>query len=1621
MKNYNIILLQFFLILQILKEFFSYNKTHKFNFSKIPQFCYREDFELTHDYRPFIDDIYPIRGCSSDDRNKIYQESIKLIVGTPKIVNVTFEPKLDYFFNKDVYPPQNRDPPTSMTFKIVQFGQHFLEEQQGLKFYVETIFFSRFKDYYPIPKFSKKTGKPIEYYEDYAMMNAKIKVVELQNYESRPGFNLSYLDYDIEDYEGTDLIVYFNRYEIDFSGFMRYFKNFKFYKYQKYAIILKVYDLPRMKMLGLFQFAYLYVNLTNTELFSRAHTNQFYTVDTRNVFFQNISMFYNQRVNVTDDGLEPTGEDSGFWVKTPCNTIQMATIMVDYHFFDTIHRMQSYGYVFDDRFQLRIHTPFYRKTLTSNYSLFRSQWNDTYPEPRVFIHPISKYKEHCDKYKNCTKFNYEKWSTDPEFTQYIRDVKCEIVSNEIRINFTELEEIYKADGFHRGKLVINVNNTMTPHITHITNGLWAELVDLVTNDYVMKTKTVMDETHGYIDDYEPDPYRNFYLTCEIPDNITADDVELYIKKFDILRTAHLWFKLDVFNKGVTKLYPPRFNVVFKFPPEITVTNETFMLTYMYYKRYNDFYQDTFWILKDLESDGIGDGKITNATFDYRRNIINVSELHPNTPIGDDHDFWTQTYLYLLRPYSYNKRYFTIQFRRQFVYYFYDLETQYTKNNTGPVDITVYYVRYVPHHTKNQINRGLHRWNQHHAGWHIPDKVYHVDRIYKNYTYNYYYEPEDAQYVWRSANYSRYINVIGPTNHTSYGGKDCVFDMSGGSTLRNKSCEYWAGIIPELPFTNYARDIIEEHIAYRTINDNTFVFNTSIITKVPLGKLYLDCVTPGRKTAMIVKLGLEYYQDDRWYIDGEYNCMEFSIHNPRDCLNLKKRNINHTYFYSVNSNINKNPQEFFTRVDLPESLIIHDNFVGRLQPCLKKNYTLFSAKNRTYPYYYGEYYSYDHMCYYMNSSTFYAFNSLDGIGQQNFDGIIRHFDVTFYADGFYNLENKPSIQHYSFDIHWGFFEDYFYEIKVPEKNNENFTFYYRESTTLINSTYSIENTKTDFSTFLYITTIYKNFYEDSLIVFYFDGVVDLYVWLDKSTFNGKKGYHSRVNRLSRASYDFDPWEEKYLNYSPPQFNYMGFLYYSYYLPLQNESPVMKGNGTVNVTTCFDIINGRSLKPITVNGFITDIEYRCIFDTFHFTINTTIPKYFYNMTVEPNSYFTSDRAIYNITLLINLSQLYPDDILEFKTSWKTKYFNNIEDPNDKGYYINRITFGIDRYKPYYLRYLVNYLVNPETFDTQYIKDFRIYDKENYLIGLCNETVAIKMRKVSEFKRTEVHTEKTDDDNKFDISFEATPEILIKKNDTLNIKFSSIVSLKDYPECKIESSKGLNIESPDFKYEINVDNNEIILYNAFKDIGENVSIFDNLTALALKDQEFKFKLKDIPIYSNTNDLENIFSIELKTETDGKTTQKNLLPSTAIFKCDSRCKTCNEQAPSECLTCIDKYPIYYPIEKYCHNFCPKEKYYQRENENGIVECINCEEPCENCLGLATNCTLCSDGYFMENNTCVKNCKEGNEKDYILRVCYPKTQMNKTVLVERDVYVNVSVPDPNNLIERNICMINQN
>ena len=1620
MKNKYITLYPIIVIFQILKEAFTYNESVPFNFTQTPNYCYQEDFILSKEYRPFVDDIYPIRGCSSDERNRNYQNNNSGY--QLRLVNITFEPSLDYFFNKDVYPPSDRDPPTSMTFKIISISPLFDAYSRGSHY--NLIAFGRSEDYHPIPKISKKTGKPIQYIGNYAILPARAKIVPVQ-FQETTDYNFSYSDYDIYDYEGYDFNAYFDGYILNLSSSFDSYRDYKCSNDFHYmcALIVKVYDLPRMKVQGLFQFncsISTYPYNPNTR-----KLDSIYTVDTRNVFFQNISMFYNQRVNVTNEGLEPTGEDSGFWVKTPCNTHQMATIMVDYHFFDTIHRMQSYGFEFSDRFQLRIHTPYYRKTLTTSYSLFRSQYNKTMPPPRVFIHPISKYKEYCETYKNCTKFDYDEWSTDPKFTKYIIDIKNQIVDNEIWINFTELEKIYEADGFHRGKLVINVNNTMTPHITQIANGLWAELYDTMTNDWVMKTKTNMDEVHGYIDDYEPDPYRNFYLTCEIPDNITTDDLDFYIKKYGILQKAHLWFRLDIYNKGVMKMYPPRVNTVIKFPPEIILNNESFVYTYQYYIGYNDYWKNNHWVLKDLRQTGIGDGTITNDTFDLERNTLNVSELHPNIVSGEDYMFYYIYYMYVCYLYfdEFGNTCFNISTRRYFLYYVYELNLMYNTNNTGPIDITVYHVKYIPYHSKNQINRGLHRWNQHHAGWDVPAAAlfeatapYTINnkKIKRNSYRPYYITIFDNYYYWNGTGYSNYYGFSFIERYT---GSDCVFNQEGGSNLRNRTCEFWAAIMPDKPFSNYARDVVEEHIAYRTLNDNSFNINTSQIRQGFVCRTKSYCPFPGKLTSFFFEIGYFNFSVGRDYEDGEVICHFFYI-KPYACARYKYDDVN-LHFPILN--IHKYPEEFFLRIDLPENLTVQAEYVGLIKPCLRTNPTICDPWTSDH--------ARDYMCYYVNSSTIYAFNSKTQLGSTN----SVNFDIYIYFDRLYYHENSTKLQYYSGLIRWGFLDDPFFYVRFPKPND---TLNYLDFT---NATVTLtrDNVTNDGMATLNVSLLFKKvYYKDQIFKFYFGKEIKfadcLNLYFDNKIFsfwelyNNDSQYHYQTLEYGH----YIGYDQQAINtyYEIPKDTNLYYLIFPYIMEfLKNAGSIFYVNritdgGTFQIDITFKIINPRSFKSTRFVFYDFNDDYGCTIQAEFLNLTNTIPQYLYNMTVTPNSYFTGDRAIYKFNYITYMRETLIGDIFEFKTSWKTKYTDNEEDPDENGYYINRIT--IDQYhnssEDTNTTLIANFILNPETLETQYIKGIRIYDSEGYLVSVCNDTIPIKMRKISGFKRSELSTEKTEDDNKFDISFEMVPEILIRKNDKLRLKFSSMVSLDEYIECKIDSTKGLSILDPDFKCEIDKDNNEIILYNAFKEIGDSLQIFEYLNSTALTDQQFTLSLKDIPIYSKSNDLENVYAIEIQTENEkGLITQTNLLPSTAIFKCDSRCKTCNEQSPSECLSCNKNYPYFYPNEKYCHKFCPKEKYYIKQNENGNTECLMCEEPCENCLGTATNCTFCSENYFMENNTCVKNCSEGKEKDFILRRCYPITKKNVTVIIDRIIQVNVSVPELYPVyIERNVCMI---
>ena len=1594
-----ILLFNIFLLYQLIKQYLFYNVSIPFNWTQTPQYCYVEDFILSNNYRPLVDDIYPQRGCSSDERNKNYATNFG-------IINITYQPKLDFFFPRDVYPPLEQDDLHSyMTFKLnFPCNMHELIFNNK-KEYSYRIYFGRSDDYLSIPLISKRTGKQIEFNNKKAILNARFKYYkhELQdNIKGNVVVNFTSKEFDFYEYEGENLNVTFDGYELDLQLYNLFNynerritdKSYCINSNDYYALLIRVYDLPRMKVQGLFQYKGILLKTSDNS----PYYDNVYTVDTRNIFFQNISMFYNQRVNVSSEGNDPTGEDSGFWMNTPCNRPQMATIMVDYFFFETIHRMQHFGYEFSDRFQLRIHTPYYRKTLTKSYSLFRSQWNSSYEKPRVFIHPIYKYKEYCDKNKIYNHpFNYEEWSTDPKWTQYIIDIKNEIVGNEIRINFTELEKIYNADGFNRTKLSININNTMTPHITQFTNGLWAELYDTLTNDWVMKTKTTMDEVHGYLNNNEQDPYRDFYLTCEIPDNITTDDLEFVIKKYGILQTAHLWFRLDVFNKGITKMYPPRFNIVFKFPPEIMITHDTFGYTYKYYISGDDKSQFMF---KDFrENENGADDYITNTTFNYEANTANISELHPNFPNGDDTLFYTQTQNLC---YNENKNCINIETKRQFLYYFYDLSISFSKNGTSPIDITIYQIKYIPYHAKEQINRGLHRWNPHHAGWNVPSNAIFTDTKTNLKYYGYYYEPNIDNFYFKPENSNEYINYRGPSNVTAYSGPDCVFNFAGGSTMKNNSCEFWSGLIPDKPFTNYARDIYEEHIAYRTLNDDTYTIDTRTDGRAEYINYVVLDPYPGKFTSLYFEV-IYWNEPNKAKENGEPLCKDF-YKMPKGCENCAD-------YYKPITSVHEKPKEFFVKIKLPNGFSVNSTCIGKILPCYWPN-----KGNVKYDYYSLQ----DYLCYYVNNTHIYAFNSM---GQLGACPNSLNYDIILIVDGVYIYENITKIEKESGLVKFGFYESTFFVAEYPR---------YKDDPLFFNKNVSVEiyngNMTNDEIYNLTINIMAKDWFsKDNLFRIDFPKEIETAKLLTLS-FNGNYNDNQILNLKSNNGFNYNGEQfDKYwqhLNLLNGKDVGNSFIIAPYLL-YHNEHPepsnysLIKENETMIFEINITIDNYRSLKTLKLNFYMMNLTFNTIFQHEILEFRNTIPQYLKNLSVTYNSYYTNDRAIYTFNFITSLKEIFEGEIFEFKTSWRSA-FKNQKDEKEEGYFINKIIFDRNYSKnDEYLNITIyrSPFLNPDNLDEQYIKDIKILDKEGYILASYEKIISIRMEKIIEFKYCEVNTtssQKGINSKKFDINFDLVPEILIKKNDSLKLKFSSAVLLQNFDDCFFEIEKGL---SNNFSYEIDKMNNELILLNGFGDIGETEFIFDNKSSKALVDQEIIFTIKNVSI-SQSHSLKKIFSIDINIENEnGTTIQKNKLPSSANFECGYKCKTCENDNINFCLSCQDEYPMYYKDKKECHKNCPND-YFVKIDEEGNKVCELCEEPCQRCEGIENNCTGCREPYFLENYTCVMNCSEGFSPDYDLRYCYENYYINESKIIEKIVYVNVTVPEPYPVyIEKNVCL----
>lgn len=269
---------------EFIKKCFSYNETIPFNWTQNPNYCYVEDFLLTHHYRPYQKDIevYPIRGCNSTQRNLNYAIE-------NGINNITFYPKLDFFMPKEEYPPLDPDPPSYITFKIrfqcTYFQRMFTNEYE----YYYRIYFGRSEDYLPIPKISKRTGKPIEFIGKKAILKAKLKYFKNDIQSGRKiSVKITSKDFDFYDYEGIDLNVTFDGYELDFQ----FDKQLNFTKLRSadknfcptqstfFALLIRVYDIPRMKVQGLFQYRGILFKKIDNSIY---YTNN-YTVDTRNIF-----------------------------------------------------------------------------------------------------------------------------------------------------------------------------------------------------------------------------------------------------------------------------------------------------------------------------------------------------------------------------------------------------------------------------------------------------------------------------------------------------------------------------------------------------------------------------------------------------------------------------------------------------------------------------------------------------------------------------------------------------------------------------------------------------------------------------------------------------------------------------------------------------------------------------------------------------------------------------------------------------------------------------------------------------------------------------------------------------------------------------------------------------------------------------------------------------------------------------------------------------------------------------------------------------------------------------------------------------------------------------------------
>ena len=194
---------------------------------------------------------------------------------------------------------------------------------------------------------------------------------------------------------------------------------------------------------------------------------------------------------------------------------------------------------------------------------------------------------------------------------------------------------------------------------------------------------------------------------------------------------------------------------------------------------------------------------------------------------------------------------------------------------------------------------------------------------------------------------------------------------------------------------------------------------------------------------------------------------------------------------------------------------------------------------------------------------------------------------------------------------------------------------------------------------------------------------------------------------------------------------------------------------------------------------------------------------------------------------------------------------------------------------MKVIFDEVINPFNLNNEFIKEIIIYTKDNNDISEYIEDIPIIMINPSIYNNLEIESETKNNDSLFDLLINLSPKFGIENDDKFLLEFNGEIfnnGNNDY-DCLIEILNGIS-ESSICKPKYN----KLSIENIYSSYSNNDLI--------------SFKLNDLPLKRNTNEMSQLISIKLSTiNKDNKIKEEQKLIEKINFKCDISCNTCNDR----------------------------------------------------------------------------------------------------------------------------------